>query len=556
MNLGMLDLPVWPLRIYATALAAVGSLCPVVALGQMVNIGVNVPGLSQTSSAVLEPDVSGAAGPASYAEFVSGAFGVFSKSTGAITAQSTDQAFWENAGISASTLSSGASNPRLIYDPNSGRWFATEITNNATANNILLAVSTGSDPSPTQGNWSAVSFAASAPGSAYPYGSFPTLGIDANGVYIATDNYSRSSAYANSNSSVSLFSIPKAGLLAASPSVANMTVFYGTNDNYESLGYILQPVIDFSPQKGSAVVVADNYDELGAINRFNVTGTTTSNASLSSMQTVQLAPYAYPPSPRQPDGSGNFKAAPGLSIPDDRYASSAYQVGNLSYTVHTVGLPANAAAPGYCALQWSVLQTVNDGATVLVQQGMIANSKYDYFNPSICANAAGAVVIGYDRSGLSQNDGMIMSLVSVGATAGGTITFQSPIQLSSTTVTSFHNSAGASPWGDYSSMSPDPSNSSIFWVAQEVPEPSSPGSTSGSTWGTQITEIAVPEPPDLAIPIYAGTFALVRCQRKKSERIRKHHINQLNNRRKSRRDRPVGLAVASHRPWKLFRSAE
>jgi hypothetical protein len=264
------------------------------------------------------------------------------------------------------------------------------------------------------------------------------------------------------------------------------------------------------------VVVADNYDELGAINRFNVTGTTTSHASLSPMQTIQLAPYAYPPSPRQPDGSGNFNATPGLSIPDDRYASSAYQVGNLIYTVHAVGLPADASAPGYCALQWSVLQAVNDSTTVLVQQGMICNPNYDYFNPSICANAAGAVVIGYDRSGPSQSDGMIMSLVSVGATSGGTITIQNPIELSSTTVTSFHNSTGDSPWGDYSSISPDPSNSSIFWVAQEVPEPSSAGSTSGSTWGTQITEIAVPEPSVMTLVAFAGTIVLVRNRPKKA----------------------------------------
>jgi hypothetical protein len=188
-------------------------------------------------------------------------------------------------------------------------------------------------------------------------------------------------------------------------------------------------------------------------------------------------------------------------------------VGNLIYTVHTVGLPANAAAPGYCALQWSVLRAVNDSTTVLVQQGMISNPNYDYFNPSICANAAGAVVIGYNQSGPNA-DGMILSLVSVGATSAGTISFQNAIQVSSTTVTSFHDLGGITPWGDYSSMSPDPSNSSIFWLAQEVPEPSSAGSTTGSTWGTQITEIDAPEPSSLAIVTLVGMIALARRRRK------------------------------------------
>jgi hypothetical protein len=514
MNIGLLNLPIWLRCICAAASAASLWLCPALAMGQVVNIGVNVSGLSQPSTAILEPDVSGAAGPGSYAEFVNGAFGVFSKATGAISSQSTDQAFWEAAGIPASTFSNGvnASNPRLIYDPNSGRWFATEITNNATANNILLAVSTGSDPSPTKDNWNAVSFSTGTPGSAYPYGAFPTLGIDANGVYIATDDQSAEFP-AYSGQSASLFSIPKSDLLETTPSLSHMTAFSGSNDiagnNYDSMGFILQPVIDFSPQKGSAVVIADNVREFGGINKFNVMGTATSNASLGPPQTVTLQPYVFPPSPRQPDRSGGYSGPAGLALPndDDRYASSAYQVGNLIYTVHTVGLPADAPNPT-CALQWSVLKACNDGKTVLVQQGTISNPNYDYFNPSICANADGAVVIGYNRSGTSQTDGMIMSLVSVGATIAGTITFQSPIQLTSTTVTSFHNSTRASPWGDYSSMSPDPSNSSIFWLAEEVPEPSSNGSTSGSTWGTQISEVEVPEPSSLSFVVLAETVAL------------------------------------------------
>ena len=138
MNTGLLAVPKGFRHCYAISLAV--SLALASGVMADVNIGVNVQGLSQPSSTVLEPDISGAAGPDTYAEFVNGAFGVFSKTTGAISAQSTDQAFWENAGISASALSSGASNPRLIYDSNSGRWFATEITNSSPGNGVLLAV--------------------------------------------------------------------------------------------------------------------------------------------------------------------------------------------------------------------------------------------------------------------------------------------------------------------------------------------------------------------------------------------------------------------------------
>ncbi|MBV8779777.1 MAG: hypothetical protein JO353_00135 [Phycisphaerae bacterium] len=471
-------------------------------------IGINVAGLSQPNTTAQEPDISGAAGPSSYAEFVNGAFGVFNNSTGVIRSQTTDQTFWQNAGISASALSDGASNPRLIYDPNSARWFATEITNTSSGNKILLAASSSSDPTSTPGSWSAISFPAAQAHNEFSYGDFPTLGLDANGVYIAVDNYNGPPQQgADYNNTSSLFSIPKADLISKTPAITNMTAFYG--QNYESLGYILQPVIDFNPIKSKAVVVADNYDPLGAmgaINRFNIIGTTASGATLSSTQTTQLTQYAYPPSPRQPNGSGGFSIKPGISIPDDRYASSAYQIGNLIYTVHTVGLPADAVAPSSCAIQWSVLRLTSEDKTELVQQGMITDSNHDYFNPSISANAAGDVVIGYNRSGPNASDGMILSFVAVGSTSNGTISFGSSVQLSTTTVTGFHNSSGL--WGDYSSMSPDPSNPSIFWFAQEIPLASSAGLTTGDTWGTEITEIVVPEPKlfvwILAVVLIAG----------------------------------------------------
>ena len=113
--------------------------------------------------------------------------------------------FGENAGISSGTLAAGLTDTRVIYDAGSSRWIATELTADATANNILLARSDTLIP-PAPG--SAVSFQASST----DFGDFDTLGVDSQGIYVAVNDFS-----GNTFDAVSFFSVPKADILAATP---------------------------------------------------------------------------------------------------------------------------------------------------------------------------------------------------------------------------------------------------------------------------------------------------------------------------------------------------
>src|SRR5205823_9307873 len=127
---------------------------------------------------------------------------------------STDAAFWQAAGLSNI---SRISDPRMLYDPVTSRWFAVQITlNESTNNRILIARSDTSNPA---GPWKAVALTTSN----NLFADFPTLGLDANGLYVGTANYTNSSVTTNSN--VGLYSIPKADLLATTPSLARLTSF-------------------------------------------------------------------------------------------------------------------------------------------------------------------------------------------------------------------------------------------------------------------------------------------------------------------------------------------
>ena len=97
---------------------------------------------------------------------------VFSKTSGTLQ-EWTDTATFFGASVPA--------DPRIIYDQQCQRWIAC-IADKADQNrNVRLAVSRSSDPSGLTTNWDKYTLPVA--GSGY-YPDFPTLGVDANGIYI------------------------------------------------------------------------------------------------------------------------------------------------------------------------------------------------------------------------------------------------------------------------------------------------------------------------------------------------------------------------------------
>ena len=109
-----------------------------------------------TDSTALPPDCNGALGPTNYVEFINGRYSVFDKTTAARVQTFTDLTFWSRAGISVPSPRWAVTDPRLVYDPLSQRWFAVQVDfdtrNLINSNHFLLAVSGTIDPTgPWQG---------------------------------------------------------------------------------------------------------------------------------------------------------------------------------------------------------------------------------------------------------------------------------------------------------------------------------------------------------------------------------------------------------------------
>lgn len=478
----------------ASALLALGSAA------QAQSIVANFAGLNlaQTGPAngfrYAPPDSNGAIGKDHFVEFINGGYSVFDRSGGQ-QSFTTDSTFWLNAGASSSLVNEGLSDTRVKYDATSGRWFASEITlgNASTLNNsVLVAVSKTSNP---LDGWTSTSY--NVAGSTL-FNDYPTLSVDANAIYIGTNNFG-----ASGFESVTLSSIPKSSLLGAAPSTSGIATFTQGLSSGPAMGFTPQAVTNSGTGYTGSSIVSISATAFNEVNITKINNTAGAGATLGATTVTYIAYDGNPTLARQPGGS---RVVDGL---DDRFSGTIYQVGNIIYAANAINVDnaGGGLAAGFNKVHWIMLDATT-GA--LLQEGLIGDASHDYWQPSIAANEKGDVVIGFNKSGADLN---ISAVAAVGHTVNGVLSFADEVLLKTSSVGNYTDGFGnpSSRWGDYSATMLDPTNSNVFWTVQEVAY----GST---TWGTQISAIdvtAVPEPETYALMLAGlGVIGWASCRRR------------------------------------------
>lgn len=448
-----------------------------------VTIGENFTGSTLFDSRFIPPDTMGGIGPARIVELINGRYAVYNKGDNSgipIQSSSQDQ-FWQDAGLETFNTF----DPRVIYDHDSQRWFATAIdrVDLLVGNNLLLGVSNSSDPT---AGWTGFSLPINGEGTLFV--DFPTLGVDADGVYLSAPQFNEFDL-----ADIAVISIPKTDLLKPTPTVANATFFEGNGfgQNFE-LGFALQPAVDFGPSdRRAALLAVDTFslDELNRTNLFNTGIQTPNAASLSATVDITTPlPTSFPPSAQQPGSKENIDSG------DIRLSSYVIEQGNSLWAVQSV------EDNNQAAIRW---YEIDERTNAILQTGTISDPELDFYYPSIAVNPLQQVVIGFSGSGKNQ---FVSSYAVVGETVNGSTTFSEPLLLKEG-VDDYErlDSAGFNRWGDYSATVLDPENSSTFWTFQEIV-------VDEDIWATQITEIKlrqpVPEPNTVIGLIVAfGTVA-------------------------------------------------
>jgi hypothetical protein len=468
-------------RVLLTVSLALGLLT---AGAQGASIGLNFTGVKLSDGVALNgggyapPDNSGGVGPNHVVQLINGAFAVYDKTTGSQSQPLiSGRQFWIDAGIDPGPgiANLGVFNQRVLFDPASGRWLAAALTFESQNNNILLARSDSSDPT---GDWKAVGFLGNAGGDG-KFVDYTRLAVDATGVYISTDNFNSS---AGGVDGVSVFSVPKADVLAPIPTLANISRFDAIDPG--EYGMTIQPVTNFGPSIGRTPLVSVP-PVLTDTNlyRANILGSGAAGATLSPGTMLTVNSYTDPPRAAQPDGTRVLQTI------DDRFSANVYQVGNVIYATNTIKVGNNTG------VHWVKIDEQNN---VVIEEGIISDPNFDFFQPSISANANGDVVLSFNRSGFGP-DGNISIFAAVGKTVAGVTTFGSPFLLKASTVNNYHYVNNR--WGDYTTTIVDPSDPNVFWTFQEY-------ALASNAWATQITQILVPEPDSRVL---AGLALVVLC---------------------------------------------
>ena len=443
------------------------------------------------------PDTIGAVGTDHIVGFTNGSFTIYDKTTATRLQQLSHSQFWTD--IAGIELNRGLTlDPRVVYDVASERWFAAAVnrefdqeTQFPISNNYLLAVSNSADPTT---DWKGFKIDAD-PTDTFE-ADFPRLGLDADGVYLASNNFPIGRGRVN----MSLVSIPKADLLSSTPTVANAQIF--RNLDLFQYGWTIQPALDFGLSDGRAALLAtDIFTTTNVLKRADLFNSDSSSASLSSPVDIPVDTYTSPPLATQPDGSKIIRTN------DYRFSGNVFEIGDSLWATHNINVG------GRAAIRW---YEIDERTNAVLQSGTIGDPEHDYFYPSIAVNPFGDVVIGFNRSGLNE---FISSYAVLGETNKGVTTFGNPLLLRAGTV-NYQGLPGGDPpdrpdvrWGDYSATVIDPSDPFSFWTFQEVPRLAIfIGGDTERVWTTQITQVkivrSVPEPASvMGLLAFAGLSA-------------------------------------------------
>ncbi len=418
------------------------------------------------------------------------------------------------------------SDPRCYYDPQTARWFVTELEidlNPLTGqfgfrSAEYLAVSQTSDPA---GNYAIFSLDTTNDGSnGTPrepncpcFGDQPRIGADANGFYISTDSYSIAAA-ADSNGG-ELYAVSKARIVAAADGSTKPVAFVAIQVGAIFVGghpaNALQPAT--TPEGAAYAQNTEYFLSTPDFNGFATSGgvgarsvlvwALRNTASLNSTKprvTLSMArapsePYAPPvpatqrPGPR-PLGTADKAPLPKLSTNDDRMQQVEYVKGHLYSSLNTgVGGGGKANRSGIAWFQVKPTVTAQSLTAVVSRQGYIAAGQgSSLMYPAIGLNSAAAGAMVFSISGPRLYPSA--AYVRFGsAGVSGAIHINGPGAAPEDGF-SCYKAEGGGPtcrWGDYSAATSD-GRGHIVMATEMIPN--SPRSTFAN-WGTFISVLSL-----------------------------------------------------------------
>jgi hypothetical protein len=384
----------------------------------------------------IPADAHGAAGPSHFVAVVNQHLSIYDKATTTRVASLSLQSFF---GGSTAVLKGS---PRVVYDHHAGRFaiIATDF-----ASGIHFAWSTTGDPTDS---WFKTFLVLATDADAGTWPDYPSLGFDANGVYVSARMI---------GNGLSLFAINKTPLLHLVPSIGTVTAWRSL-----PLEGCLQPCATYGNPAG--LYVTSRVD--GDTQRIRRVDPPLSSPTLTELGTVDTK-VGNPPLSAPALGS-----AVNLDTLDARHMSALYRNGSV-WLAHCVN------KMGRAAINW---YEIDPEGLALLQEGTVRSPTDCYFYPSLAVNAAGDALLGFSASSSSMYAGAWYT----GRRATDPPGEMAPPAAYQAGAGAYNQtSGGVNRWGTYGMTAVDPTDDLTFWTIQER-------ALANGGWGTHVAELAYP----------------------------------------------------------------
>jgi len=416
-------------------------------------------GLYGSDQVAEPPDTQLAAGPVNIAEADNSTLSIWSKTGSLVTTADLTAFFRVPAGYFFT-------DPRILYDGQSTRWFLTGLSFNASSNsNLYIAVSTTSDPS---GSW--LTYTLGSGTGVIP--DQPKPGVSSDKVVVSWNDYSGSSP------STVVFSGQETWVLQKSDLVSGASVHIASfGPDSTRFGIVPSQSLTSTTTDWLTYNNAD-CPSTATCNRGSPTvgvvaidGTPISNNVTWTETDPAIAGTTSPPAPRQPSGVPVLQAQ---SI-DDRLLAAVWQNGTLWVAGNDGCIPAGDSLIRSCMRMISVSTS---GTPSVTQDFDAASNGFDLYYPAVTLDGSGDLFIAYSESSPS----LYPSAVGIDSLAASPMTFENSISIASG-----QTSYSGTRWGDYSGAAQDPLNPADVWLTAEYQASAiNPGD-----WGTATARSAI-----------------------------------------------------------------
>jgi hypothetical protein len=438
--------------------------------------GYGFAGLDRFSSGgFFPPDTQIAVGNGDVVENVNAEINIYNATYGtALAGYPKDlKAWWCAAGGQGSSCtapSNTVTDPRVIYDPLSARFFATILfTNTSNQSAVDLAVSTTSDPT---GAWVTYTVQTQASG-LYDQ---PKLAVTGDKVTV-TANFSTEMMYVIQKSDVvagHAYAGSQVFTMGSRTNIVPALALTGGNTQY--LAYITW----FSgPVSGG---IPSLVTDIGVI---TVTGTPAAGNVTESEIDPGISPFFQPPGAAQPNGAVRLD-------PGDAVYTSVVVWGS---TLLAAGTDGCGAGDSMDCLRLDVVNLSNGTVT---QDTDVTGGANNLLYPAVSVDGNGNGWVAWSVVGANT-----YAYAAVAAWSGIPYNVASGAQVYMALGTSDYcdiinggqcqgtsGNGGFARWGDYAAIVPDPANATHMWAAQEFGAAGTNNNPGGVDWETQIDAVS------------------------------------------------------------------